>query len=91
MRTLSAREIKRRGVAAIEELLGQGPVHILKNNRPACVVLSEAEYERLSRRKSNDAGRTAWDILLAPAAKGMRTREEIDAQMQAERDAWNRP
>ena len=42
MRTLSAREIKRRGVAAIEELLGQGPVHILKNNHPACVVLSEA-------------------------------------------------
>jgi PHD/YefM family antitoxin component YafN of YafNO toxin-antitoxin module len=91
MRTLSAREIKRRGVAAIEELLGQGPVHILKNNRLACVVLSEAEYERLAPRKGGQPSRTAWDILLAPAAKGGRTREEIDVQIQAERDAWDRP
>lgn len=91
MRTLSAREIKRRGVAAIEELLGQGPVHILKNNRPACVVLSEAEYERLARRKGAETGRTAWDILLAPAAKGPRSREDIDAQLATERETWDRP
>jgi PHD/YefM family antitoxin component YafN of YafNO toxin-antitoxin module len=91
MRTLSAREIKRRGVAAIEELLGQGPVHILKNNQPACVVLSEAEYERLSRRRGAEPGRTAWEILLAPASQGTRTREEIDTQVKVERDAWDRP
>jgi PHD/YefM family antitoxin component YafN of YafNO toxin-antitoxin module len=90
MRTLAAREIKRRGMAAIEELLGQGPIHVLKNNRPACVILSEAEYERLSRRNAAAATRTAWEILLAPTGKGPRTREEIDAELKADRDDWDR-
>jgi PHD/YefM family antitoxin component YafN of YafNO toxin-antitoxin module len=45
--TVTAAEIKRRGMAAIEEGLGHGPLHILKRNKPAAVVLSEAEYRQL--------------------------------------------
>ncbi len=45
--TLPAAEIKRRGMAAIEEGLRHGPIHIIKRNKAAAVVLSEAEYERL--------------------------------------------
>ena len=35
---LTAAELKRRGMAAIEEGLQKGPVHIVKRNRPAAVV-----------------------------------------------------
>ncbi len=41
MNTLTFAEIKRRGMAAIEEGLRCGPVHIVKRNLPAAVVLSE--------------------------------------------------
>jgi len=45
--TVTVAEIKRRGMAAIEEGLRRGPVHILKRNKPAAVVLSEEESQRL--------------------------------------------
>jgi PHD/YefM family antitoxin component YafN of YafNO toxin-antitoxin module len=48
MNTLPAQEIKRRGVKAIELALKNGPVHIIKNNSPACVVLTEAQYTQLT-------------------------------------------
>lgn len=41
-------ELKRRGMAAIEEGLRRGPVHILKRNQPAAVVLSEEYYLHLT-------------------------------------------
>ena len=46
MQTLSATDIKRRGIVAIEELLDEGPVHIIKNNHLTCVVLTEEDYAR---------------------------------------------
>ena len=47
MTLIAAQEIKRRGMAALDGLLGQGPVRIVKNNRPRYVVMSEAEYDAL--------------------------------------------
>jgi hypothetical protein len=41
---LSSAELKRRGIAAIEEALRGGPVHLMKRNRPAAVVMSEEHY-----------------------------------------------
>ncbi len=35
---LTAAELKRRGMVAIEEGLRAGPLHILKRNKPAAVV-----------------------------------------------------
>jgi transcriptional antiterminator len=34
MNTIPAQEIKRCGISAVDELLKNGPVHIIKNNRP---------------------------------------------------------
>lgn len=45
--TLSAGDLKRRGLAAIEERLKKGPVHIIRRNKPAAVVLSEEEFAEL--------------------------------------------
>ena len=47
MNIVPAQEIKRRGMAAVDEALSQGPVHIIKNNRPQYVVLTEERYQEL--------------------------------------------
>lgn len=47
MNTLPAQEIKRRGVTAIEELIKNGPLHIIKNNQPRYVVMTEERYGEL--------------------------------------------
>ena len=47
MNTIAAQEIKRRGISAVDEKLGEGPVHIIKNNEPRYVVLSEERYREL--------------------------------------------
>lgn len=90
MRTLSSSEIKRRGIVAVEELLDQGPVHILKNSRTACVALSEEDFARLNSGGMRRAQTSAWDILLAPAAKGKISRRKVDARIKTERQAWDK-
>ena len=47
MNTIPAQEIKRRGIAAVDELMATGDVHVIRNNRPEYVVLSEARYQEL--------------------------------------------
>ncbi len=47
MKTIPAQEIKRRGIAAVDDLLATGDVHIIKNNQPQYVVLSEVRYQEL--------------------------------------------
>ena len=47
MNIVPAQEIKRRGMAAVDDALARGPVHIVKNNRPQYVVLSEENYREL--------------------------------------------
>ena len=44
MNTIPSQDIKRRGIAAVDEALKNGPVHVIKNNRPQYVVLSEEDY-----------------------------------------------
>ncbi len=47
MNNIPAQEIKRRGISAVDNALLHGPVHVIKNNRPQYVVLSEERYEEL--------------------------------------------
>lgn len=47
MNTIPAQDIKRRGISAVDKALAKGPVHIIKNNRPQYVVLSEERYREL--------------------------------------------
>jgi PHD/YefM family antitoxin component YafN of YafNO toxin-antitoxin module len=47
MRTILAQEIKRRGIGAVDELLEQGPVHVIARNRPRYVILQEDHYQEL--------------------------------------------
>lgn len=47
MNSLPAQEIKRRGIAAVDDVIAKGDVHIIRNNQPQYVVLSEARYQEL--------------------------------------------
>ena len=84
MKTIPAQEVKRRGISALDELLKDGPVHIIKNNQPRYVVMTEDDYARLKQRPS------LWALLDRPA-QGKRSKKEIDRQLRAERDVWNVP
>lgn len=84
---LTAAELKRRGMAAIEDRLTHGPVHIVKRNKPAAVVISEAEYRRLAGQQSDSVpGMSAVQWLLSRPAAGKRSKEDIDRALSAERD-----
>jgi hypothetical protein len=87
--TLTTADLKRRGMAAVEEGLQRGsPLRILKRNRPAAVVLTEAEYQRLTGVQAQALpGMTAVQWLLSQTSTGQRDKQEIDATLAAER-AW---
>lgn len=86
MHTLPALEVKRRGVAALEEAIKHGPVHIIKNNRPTCVVLSEEDYLELTQKQART---DLWNLLDRPW-KASRTKKDIDKQLKHERDSWEK-
>lgn len=44
MGMIAAQEIKRRGISAVDTLAESGPVYVIKNNKPAYVVLSLDNY-----------------------------------------------
>ena len=45
MNTVTAHVIKQRGISAVDPILAQGPVHIIKNNKLKYVVLTEEHYQ----------------------------------------------
>ena len=47
MNSLPAQEIKRRGLAAVDDVIDNGDVHVIRNNQPQYVILSEARYQEL--------------------------------------------
>ena len=47
LRTVPAKEIKRRGISAVDELIAEGAVHVIREDRPQYVVLTEEQYNEL--------------------------------------------
>jgi PHD/YefM family antitoxin component YafN of YafNO toxin-antitoxin module len=47
MNSIPAQELKRRGIAAVDDIIAKGDVHVIRNNQPQYVVLSEARYQEL--------------------------------------------
>jgi PHD/YefM family antitoxin component YafN of YafNO toxin-antitoxin module len=47
MNAIAAQDIKRKGISAVDELLEEGPVHVIKNNQPQYVVMTEVRYREL--------------------------------------------
>lgn len=85
--TVTIGEIKRRGMAAIEDGLRHGPVHIIKRNKSAAVVLSEEQYQSLAGgHQPTSPGMTALQWLLMQPSTGTREKAKIDASQIEERD-----
>jgi hypothetical protein len=92
MNTIAANELKRHGITAIEKLLLKGPVHIIKRNQPVCVVLDEAEYERLTQAaKGGDQAQqlSVLDWFSLPPL-GAAEKAELDERLSRERDGWDK-
>jgi hypothetical protein len=86
--TITVGELKRRGMAAIEDGLRRGPVRIIKRNKPAAVVLSEEEYLRLTGEQPPARPPvTALQWLLSQPGPGTRSKAEIDSDLAQER-SW---
>lgn len=85
---ISAQEIKRRGISAVDEALKDGPVHVIQRNRPRYVILSEETYQRLA--SGTQARQQLWNWLVADDSgpSTPRSRVELDRDLQAERDGW---
>ena len=86
---LASAELKRRGIAAIEQALEHGPVHLIKRNQAAAVVLSEQHYRQLQLQASRApaAEQAILPLLLSlPPAPNQRSKAAIDAELAAERD-----
>lgn len=47
LRTIPAKEIKRRGISAVDDLLCGGPVHVIRDDEPKYVIMTEAHYADL--------------------------------------------
>ena len=47
MNVIPAQEIKRRGIAEVDDRIAEGDLHVIRNNRPQYVVLSEERYQEL--------------------------------------------
>ena len=47
MNAIPAQEIKRRGIAAVDDLIAKGDLHVIRNNQPQYVVLSVERYQDL--------------------------------------------
>jgi PHD/YefM family antitoxin component YafN of YafNO toxin-antitoxin module len=83
MNSIPAQDIKRRGISAVDEALRDGPVHVIKNNRPSYVVLTEAVYSALLE-NSRDAARAHLRESMKDLEAGRTNRyESADALMQA--------
>jgi PHD/YefM family antitoxin component YafN of YafNO toxin-antitoxin module len=83
MNSIPAQDIKRRGISAVDEALRDGPVHIIKNNRPSYVVLTEAAYSELLESSQDAASARLRASLNDLEARRTRRYENADALMKA--------
>ena len=83
MNIIPAQEIKRRGISAVDEALRDGPVHIIKNNRPSYVVLTEPAFADLQQAQQ-EAARESLRTSLEDLKTGRTNRyDNADALMRA--------
>ncbi|MBN1269745.1 MAG: prevent-host-death protein [Kiritimatiellae bacterium] len=84
MNIISAGEIKRRGISAVDKLAQDGPVHVVKESRARYVVMSESDYRQMindladARLAASEADVKAGRVRRGTAAQLMREIREGD-------------
>lgn len=81
MRTVPAREIKRRGMSAVDDALQEGPVHVIKSDRLRYVIMSEEQFQELSEEQDEaylDRVKASLDDWSAGRVRHVTAQELID-------------
>ena len=91
MNALSATEIKRKGMGAVDTLLERGPVYVIRNKQPKYVVLKESDYLQLMNRHPVKSAGTFSIPDIAGQIRSvwgdrMFSREETEQMNRAERE-----
>ncbi len=86
---LRSADLKRRGIAAIEEALLHGPVLLFKRDQPAAIVI-RGEYDRRLQQQGIPSqaitlSTLEWLLRQPPSTPG-RSKAEIDADLAKERN-----
>ena len=81
MTTIPAREIKRRGISAVDDDLKQGPVQIIQHDEPRYVVMSTEQYRELQAERE-EAMLLRIQAARADAEAGRFTRMSAQALME---------
>ena len=82
---IPAQDIKRRGIGVVDEFVAQEPVHIVKNNQPMYVVMSEENYQvmmedlALARIEASEADLTAGRMRKGSVAELMKELGESES------------
>ncbi len=83
MKTISAHEIKRRGISAVDKDLKDGPVHVIKNNKLKYVVMDEESYSSLVAEQET-AYEARLTTALAEVSQGeLKSHDSVDDLMAA--------
>jgi PHD/YefM family antitoxin component YafN of YafNO toxin-antitoxin module len=83
MNSIPAQEIKRRGIAAVDDALKKGPVHVIRNNQPKYVVITEEQYQDLARAENEAHMGRVRESLEDVKAGRVRTFERISDLLHA--------
>ncbi len=83
MNTIAAQDIKRRGMKAVDEIIHEGPVHVIKNNKPQYVILSEELYGELMEEQSAAYVARVRTSLEDVKAKRLRTYKNAEELLRA--------
>ncbi|MEJ1088508.1 type II toxin-antitoxin system Phd/YefM family antitoxin [Microbacterium sp. Mu-80] len=75
---MSAREFNQ-SVAQAQRRAEDEPVLVTRHGAPAYVLLSIAEYERLSSAEPGEGAPNAWDLLAPPAGAALDDDGEFDS------------
>lgn len=92
MNILTEAQIKRRGMAAIKDALRHGPVHLVKRNRPAAVVITEAQFAQmnsLDKPVSGGKKMTSMEWFLSDQPGGTLDAAGLASRINEERDSWH--
>jgi len=81
--SIPAQDIERRGISAVDAALCDGPVHVIKNNRPSYVVLTETAYAELLESQRDAATERLRESLADLEAGRTKRYEDAGALMQA--------
>ena len=83
LNTIQAKEIKRRGISAVDEQLENGPVHVIKNNQPKYVILDEDNYQKLVTEQDQSYETFLLKSLKEVKAGKVRTYKSVEEVMDA--------